>query len=183
MNDFKDTILEGIKKGEIKAESKWRFLAHDYFFWTVTVVATILGSVAISSILHRVVVEQVSLAPHMRDLESVSIFVQTLPYIWILILVILGLAAWFNFKKTSKAYKYQPIVLLGIVFASLLFGILLFAGGVGSSVDKEVRDRVPVFERERLKREQIRNRFLENREQRQINDVRTKPLKPLINNQ
>lgn len=163
MNEFKETILQGIKKGEITAESKWRFLAHDYFFWFLTVLSTICGALAISSILHRIATDQAALAPHLRDLETVSVFIQTLPYLWLLLLLVLGGVAWFNFNKTSNAYKHQLVVVLGMLVASMLIGGILFAAGVGSKVDQQVRERVPVFEKQRMKREAIRNNFLEKR--------------------
>lgn len=163
MNDFKDKILDGIKKGEIKAESRWRFLAHDYFFWVLTGTSTLLGALAVSSLLHRMTQDQLPLAPHMRDFETVSVFIQTVPYLWVTLLVLLGAAAWFNFKQTTNAYKHQLVVVLSMLIASMVLGGLLFGIGVGSKFDEEVRNRVPIFEKQRMKREEIRNNFLERR--------------------
>ncbi len=163
MNDFKEKILEGIKKGEIKAESRWQFLAHDYFFWSLTGASTVLGSLAVSSVLHRIAVDQAPLAPHMRSLEAIPVFLQTIPYLWIVVLFVLGAAAWFNFNKTSRAYKHQLIVLLSMLVVTMLMGGILFAGGVGGVVDTEMRKRVPAFEKQRIKRQEIRNQFLQKR--------------------
>lgn len=163
MKDFKDNILQGITSGEIKAQSKWRFLAHDYFFWFLTGFSTVLGALAISSTLHRIAIEQITLAPHLRNLEAIPVFIQTLPFLWLLVLIVLGLAAWFNFKKTSNAYKHQLVALLGMMLVSMMLGGILFATGVGNTVDSEIRNRVPAFEKQRIKRQEIRNNFLERR--------------------
>jgi len=163
MNDFKNKILEGITSGEIKAESKWRFLAHDYFFWFLAGTSTVLGAIAISSILHRVSEDQAPLAPHLRELETMSVFVQTLPFLWLGLLALLAIAAWFNFKKTSNAYKHQLVVLLGMLVVAMLFGGTLFAAGVGGAVDTEVRKRVPAFQKQQDRRQQLRKDFLERR--------------------
>jgi len=163
MNDFKNKILDGIKTGEIKAESKWRFLAHDYFFWFLAGVSTIFGAIAFASVLHRVAINQVELAPRLRDLESVSVFIQTLPYLWIVIVAILGLASWFNFKKTSKAYKHQLVVFLGMLIISMLFGGVLFAAGVGSKVDEGMRKHVPAFKKEQMRKQELRNKYIQKK--------------------
>ena len=165
MNDFKDKILDGIKTGEIKAESKWRFMAHDYFFWLLTAISTLLGSFAFASILHRIAIDQVPLAKHIRDLESVSIFVQTLPYLWIGVVLLLGLAGWFNFKKTSKAYKHQLVVFLSMLIASMMLGGMLFAVGVGSKVDEGIQKRVPAFKKQQIRRQELRNQYIQRRQQ------------------
>ena len=178
MNDFKNNILKGIKTGEIKAESRWRFLAHDYFFWVLTGVSTILGAVAISSTLHRIAIDQVPLAPHLRDFESVSILFQTIPYVWILAIVLLGFAGWFNFKKTSKAYKHQLVVFLSMLVASMILGGVLFGVGVGSKVDEGIRNRVPVFEKQRIKRQELRNQYIQKRQER-LQNADTERLNPI----
>ena len=178
MKDFKDNILQGITSGEIKAQSKWRFLAHDYFFWFLTGISTLLGALALSSILHRIAVEQVPLAPHLRNLETIPVFIQTLPFLWLVVLAVLGLAAWFNFKKTSKAYRHQLLALLGMMLISMLLGVGLFAAGVGSTVDSEIRNRVPAFEKQRIKRQEIRNNFLEKRGDRRFNQNQNNQQRP-----
>ena len=162
MNDFKEKILTGIQKGEITPESKWRFLAHDYFFWCLAALSTILGAVAISSILHRIAREQLPpLAPYLRDPETISIFIQTLPFLWIGVLLLLGAAAWFNFKKTSGAYKHQLLVFLGMLIASMVIGGILFSVGIGGKVDEQVRERAPLFKKEFIKKQQIRQQHQE----------------------
>lgn len=172
MKDFKDNIMAGIKKGEIRAESKWRFLAHDYFFWFLTVAFVAFGGLSVASILHRIAMEQVAPLRAHFAFDSVPIFIQTLPYLWIFVFVVLLFAAWFNFKKTSGSYRHQGFVLLGGVITSLVLGVVLFATGTGGHIDKQVRDRVPLFEREHIRKQKMRRDFLERRQDREILNTR-----------
>ncbi len=167
MKDFKDNIIQGIKSGEIRPESRMRFLAHDYFFWILTGISVVLGGVATASIIYKVVVEQVRPLRGIGGAEAVPVFFQTAPYIWILVLLVLVLAAWFNYKKTSKSYRrHNGLIIAGVVILSLLFGIGLFAAGAGAKVDDQMRKRVPVFKKEMERREKIRDRFIQERRER-----------------
>ena len=166
MKDFKNKIIEGIKKGEIRAESRWRFLAHDYFFWGLTGLSGILGSLAVASILHKMMVEQIAPLRGVRLAEQAPVFIKTLPFIWICLFVLLILVAWFNYKKISKSYRrHNGLVIAGVVIGSLLLGGLLFGAGVGKKIDQKMRDHVPVFQKEHTRREGLRKDFLDKRGQ------------------
>jgi len=162
MKNIKQDILKDIEKGEIKMASRLSFLAHDYFFWTIGALTTILGGLAISVVLHRIATYQIR--PVFAEPESISVFVQTLPYLWLIaFLALLGLA-WFNVHKTSRAYKMRNITLIISVFAgSMLLGLLLFAGGFGQAVDERSQERIPLLKKEFQNREELRQKFIERR--------------------
>lgn len=167
MKDFTHDIVDKIKKGEIKQESQWRFLAHDYFFWLLTGASIVFGSSAIASILHKISIEQIApLKPHFER-EAIPVFVQTLPYLWILVFIGLLFVAWFNYKRTSLSYRrHNGTIVLGVLAISLLLGGVLFAFGVGKHVDERVRKHVPLFERQFEQNKELRDAYILERERR-----------------
>ena len=162
MNKIKQEILRDIEQGEIKRQSRLSVLAHDYFFWIISGVTVLCGGAALSVVLHRIATYQVR--PYLAEPESVSVFIETLPYIWLTTFVILLVVAWFNYKQTPRAYKHHNVVVLGgVLLLSLVLGIGLFATGFGKITDEQTRERIPVLQKRFENRERIRNEFIERR--------------------
>lgn len=168
MDNIKNNIIKKIEKGEISKESRLRFLAHDYFFWTLGVVSILFGSISVATILHGISIEQLRpLGPFMRDPDTFIVFIQTLPYVWLALFALLLIAGWFNYRKTSFSYRrHNGAVIMGVVLVSLILGMGFFALGAGKEVDERSRAHVPLLKKEFERRERIRNDFLERRGKR-----------------
>jgi len=129
-------ILERIEKENLQPKAKWRFVAEHTLLWVPGIMATVLGGFAVS-----IIIFDISHAgweywgiTH-RNLGS--FFADSLPYLWILILIIFLIVAIWRFKKTDKGYKYSAIVLVGSsVLISLMLGIGGFAFGIGEKLDR-----------------------------------------------
>ena len=162
MNDIKHNILKDINEGTLGMKSRLRYVAHDYFFWFMSFVTALFGAIAVAVVLERISTYQIR--PVVREPESISVFIQTLPYLWLGMFALLIVVAWFNIHKTARAYKLRNITLiLSVLSASLLFGVILFAFGIGQQVDERSRERVPVLRQEFQKREGLRQQFIERR--------------------
>ncbi len=165
MDNLKNNILNKIKDGEIKQTSSWYFLTRDYFFYTLTALSIVFGSIAVSSILFQ------SITEHMRPLRAVSSerelwvnFLQTAPYIWLIILSILVLVAWINYKHTKRAYKRHNILIVSLVLLlSCIGGGILFSSGRAATLEQHMRKNIPLYNSEIERRQSVRDKFIERK--------------------
>ena len=68
----------------------------------------------------------------------------TLPYLWIIFLVLLINIIQQGIKHTNKGYKLNPIMLLSItIILSSILGTLLFYNGIGYQIDNILNNNSP----------------------------------------
>ncbi|MBD3360643.1 hypothetical protein GF366_02450 [Candidatus Peregrinibacteria bacterium] len=73
--------------------------------------------------------------------------IKTLPYFWILLLVIFIGIAFYNFRHTSKGYHYKFAGVVGIsVIASIVLGFAFFGMGVAGQVEDLALHRMPFYD-------------------------------------
>ena len=140
-----EKILEKIKEKNITPKPKWTFLLKDYSIWLLSVGSLIIGSLAVSVIIFLVRNDDWDVYKHINDSLGQFILL-TLPYFWIIFLIIFILAANYNIKHTKKGYKYElhTLVFSGVAI-SLLLGVFLHNFGVGHAIDKILTHKMPVY--------------------------------------
>ncbi len=147
MNKISEKILDKIKQQHIIPKPKWQFLLKDYLIWVVFIIATIIGSLSIGVIIH-LLVDFDWTAYQYLDKGFFEYFVISLPYLWLVLLIIFVILAYYQFRHTKKGYKYRPytIVLLS-VSVSFILGLSLFAIGTARRADHLLSEAVPSYER------------------------------------
>lgn len=165
MTELKNTILKKITEGEIKQTSRWYFVTRDYVFYFVTAFTAFLGSLAVSSVLFQTLIEHTPRVRHLpKDASYVRSFMETMPWIWIVALIVLVTLAWFNYKNTSRAYRHHNALIVALVLVvSLIGGLVLFKAGVAKRFEDRMRIHVPVYRIDVERREQLRQRFIQER--------------------
>ena len=114
-----------------------------------------VGAISFSAILHDLVVGSrfydgtgLAVAP--------TLFVQTIPLFWLLLLVLFTISAWFNYKRTTGAYRQEnAIIVLASILFSLLIGLLIFRVGLTQQMDNMMKTYLPLYRvtiEERLER-------------------------------
>ena len=140
-------ILETIKKKHITPKPKWEFLLKDYFLWILTFLAMIIGGFAFSVIIYMFKNNDWDIYKYMDDSLLGFIF-GTLPYFWILFLVIFIAAGHYNFKHTKKGYKYHlHLMIIVNILVSIFLGTILYDAGVGQAIDQALSERMPFYEK------------------------------------
>lgn len=168
MTDLKNTILNKIKTGEIQQTSRWYFITRDYVFYVLTVVTTVFGALAVSSILFQTLREHAPRVHHLpRDLSYLKSFMETMPWIWIVAFILLTVVAWFNYKHTARSYRHHNGLVVAVVLVvSLVGGVGLFKVGVAKHMEDTMRKHIPAYRLDVERREQMRERFIEERRER-----------------
>ena len=167
MNDIKNNILHKIQSGEIQQTSRWYFITRDYVFYVLTGFTAILGALATSSILFQLLIEHAPRVKHLpRDASYLKSFYEVMPWVWVGVFVLLIVIAWFNYRHTSRAYRHHNALIIAVMcLCSLVGGFVLFKTGVSSHVERELRNRVPMYHQDVERREELRKHFLEHRKQ------------------
>ncbi len=145
MSKIKSQVLKNIKQNGIEPTSKFYFVTRNYFFVLLFVVSVVVGAVSFSAILNDLVIGSRFYAGAPLFVAP-TLFIQTIPFFWLALLVVFTVSAWFNYKRTESAHKRENgmIVLASILF-SLLIGLGLFRVGAAQHLDVVMKTYVPLY--------------------------------------
>jgi len=147
MRDISKKSLEEIKNKKISPKSRWYFLTRNYFFWFMFGLTTILGGIAFGMILLIISDLDWDIHPYL-GLSLPGAVVVSLPYLWIALLLFFLFITCYHFIHTRTGYRYRFII---VFFLSLLIGALLgfnfYQYGWTEAVEKQLRERAPVYQR------------------------------------
>jgi hypothetical protein len=153
--DIENKVLDKIKKGNVKPIPKWEFVLKRVFVWILFILSVFFGAFAVSVIIFLLKVNDWEFYEHISG--SLPVFIlETFPYFWLLLLVILGFVAYFNFRNTGRGYKYRfSFVMFLSVFLSIVLGAVLFRVGVARSVEHFFLNSMPFYMHMNVDREMM----------------------------
>ena len=140
-------ILNTIKEKKILPKPRWEFVLKNYFVWSIGILALIVGSLAFSVIIYMSKYNDWDVY---QSIESnlVKFILMTLPYFWLICLILFIIVAFYNFKHTKKGYRFNlTTIIIAIISISLLSGVLLYNFGLGHAIDKLSTERLPFYEK------------------------------------
>lgn len=154
MSKLSKHITTKITEENISPHSKWLFYAKRVLFWSLFVLAIVLGSIAFAVLLFLFFENDVRtvLGPDPRiviTLLKYSLF-------WILSLVIFfGIAA-YSIRQTKKGYRFElwQLTLLNIG-SSIVIGVVLYGFGVAPLVESSLQGRLPGYRGFEEKQEEL----------------------------
>ena len=130
MDDLSQNILKEIEVRGATPKPRWHFLTMRAVFWALVVVSIVVGAVAVS------VGWYVFFDNDGLHVTFANLF-QVIPYIWILVLALFILCAYWGFRQTRKGYRYSAkLVVSLLLIASVGLGLLLDNWDVGQTVHK-----------------------------------------------
>lgn len=146
MSDRANKILKNIETKKIKPTPKWKFLLKDYFVWGLFGLSTLVGALATGVIIFICNDYDWDIYNYLgKSFWSYGLIL--VPYFWIIILVLLGFLAYFNYQHTRRGYLLNPyLVIVGSVFISIVLGWFLFNSGIGERVDKFFAKEIPYYQ-------------------------------------
>lgn len=145
MSDISKKTLEKIKKEHMNPRPRWIFLTRHYFFWTMFVLTTLMGSIAFGMILYIIMELDWDIYDYLGLNLTQSIFI-SLPYLWILILFFFLFITYYNFIHTRTGYRYRFLIifLLSLSISALLGFAFLQYGGI-NALERELNQKIPVY--------------------------------------
>jgi hypothetical protein len=80
----------------------------------------------------------------------------TLPYLWIIIMALFVLLAYYNTRHSRKGYRYGTYgIIIGSVLASVIVGAIMYSFGFAPYVEKFIGERLPGYEKLMHSREEV----------------------------
>ena len=121
MKDFSKKIVEIIKENHIEPKSKISLNWKNYLFWLVFIFIIILGALFFSLIILNVADLGPELFYHLEVRKFIFLIFQTMPYLWMILLLIAIFSGFMVFRKTKKGYRYNILFISSVVVLAIFF--------------------------------------------------------------
>jgi tryptophan-rich sensory protein len=145
MKDIIKNTIGRIKKGNIRPEPRWKYLAKKYSVWMFFLIVAFIGAVALA--VGYFVASQLDWdlyrAAHRNPFFY---FFSILPHIWIILFISLAFLAFFNLRKTENGYRYNfSKIILAVLGSLLAFGFLMTLFGFGGKISASITRGFPGY--------------------------------------
>jgi len=147
MNKLCDKVLCKIKEEKIAPKPRWHFLLKDYFTWIMFVISIIIGALAFCTMLYVFSNNDWDLYKYLHT-SVIGHIMLSIPYIWILFLILFLALAFYNYKHTKDGYRHQAyMIMLLSIAGSALLGTFLHTLGMGEAIEDLAANAVPYYEK------------------------------------
>jgi len=144
-NDVIERTINEIKEKKISPHPRWRFLLKDYTFWVFLGLSIILGAVSISTILFLLTDYDWDIYRYLHT-NLFGYILISVPYLWIFILILFTIVAYYNFRHTTIGYRYNAHVMVLIsILLSFIIGTIFFFVGINSEVHTTFSKWMPFY--------------------------------------
>lgn len=137
-----DQILEEIEKRHVVPLPRGHFIAKRALFWGLAVISVITGAISMATAVY-VFLDNDYISDHANidklfdQRPHVEVIVQSIPYVWLLALILFIIVASFGLRHTRKGYRYPTLrVISGSLLVSALLCGVLNAFDVGKLVHR-----------------------------------------------
>jgi hypothetical protein len=144
-NSLARKVLEHIDKQDIAPRSRWKFRIQNNVFWLLWAISVIVGAGAVAASIF--IFANVGWGFYDTTHESFLGFVfDSLPYVWISILIILIFIAYENIRFTTSGYRYPffAIIILSVCVSGV-GGVVLYGFGLGKVFDQTAGENIPYY--------------------------------------
>lgn len=146
MKKFCDKVLDKIKEEKITPKPRWHFLLKDCFVWMCFFAAVIVGGLAFCVMLHVFSTNDWDIYVNLQR-SWMAHFLISLPYIWMVGLILFVGLACYNYRHTKRGYRTETfwVVLLSVI-GSLILGTLIHFTNLGERIENALFEKVPISE-------------------------------------
>lgn len=145
MKDLSQIALDKIKKKNIEPCPRWRFVLKNYSWWLAGVVFIFVGGLGSSVVFYMLINNDWDIYQKVGT-SLISFALITMPYFWLVFLVLFIFLADYYLKHTKYGYRFSLIKMVSLsIFISILLGGLFYNIGIGEALDKEFYKRVPGY--------------------------------------
>lgn len=141
--NFKNNLINKIKKEEIKPISKNYFIAKNILIYLFLWFSILIWALSIAIIFWYLFEADWYLSHKLGLLKITTTF---LPIFWIIFLIISIIISYFNFKNTSKWYKFYlwQIILVNIV-SSIIIWTIFYISWFSNILEEKIQNNLPEY--------------------------------------
>ena len=143
-----DLILDEIEKRNVVPIPRWHFLLRRSVFWILAVFSVITGSISMATAIyvfvdHDFVVDHARIVRFLDQQPMIENIIISIPYLWVMALLLFILVAYYGFRHTKKGYRYPTLrVIVGSMLLSLLLSGLFNLFDVGQVIHRYLIENV-----------------------------------------
>ncbi|MDD3774204.1 MAG: hypothetical protein PHW50_02930 [Patescibacteria group bacterium] len=158
MEKISKKTLEKIKQNRISLRPKWFFKFKNYIFWSLFVLSILFGGLSVATLIYQYQKADSFSAYYYVHHSFLKAVILSLPYFWlVIILIFIGLAI-YDFYLTKKSYRFNAFFMFIASFIiSLALGIILFYGGIGKKIDQKLTQDFSFYRQISQQKEKIWN--------------------------
>jgi hypothetical protein len=155
IEEFSKNIENEINENQLTPTTRWHFLLKNYVIWLFAFLATLLGSLAVSTIIFLLTEHDWDVFRYLNQSLFEYIFI-SIPYIWLAFLILLVFIIQFNVIRTKRGYRYKTsMVLIGSIVFSVILGSTLFLFGIDSEIHEIFLEQIPLYKNSIYTKENI----------------------------
>jgi len=140
-------ILKEIKKDKIKPRAKWVFVFKNILTWTLGILSLIISSLSVSVIIH-IINNNDYLFFKMIHPSPMGLIIKSLPYFWIIGMIIFVIVFRYTLKQTKDGYKIEVYKIITIsIILSIILGIFFYTQGIGTNIDNSFSRHSPIYKK------------------------------------
>lgn len=117
---FTDELISKIKEEKIKPKPRWSFIFKNYFLWIIGFLSLIFGALSFSLVIYIFKTSESTI--NQFNSSAAEFLIASIPIFWLIFLSAFITLFYLNLKRTNKAYKYSPFIIL---FSGLITSIIL----------------------------------------------------------
>ena len=147
MKNISNEVLKKIKDNNIKPKPRWYFITKNYFIWLIFGISIILGSFAFGMVLFITKQLDWDIYHYLGESFLKTVFI-SLPYLWLIFLILFIGVAYYNFIHTKRGYRFKIITILLIsLIISVTLGTGLYFNGFSERLENVFSEKIPYYNR------------------------------------
>lgn len=128
-------ILKEIKKDKIKPRAKWVFIFKNILVWSLGALSLIISSLSVSVIID-IINNNDYLFLKIAHPSPIGLIIRSLPYFWIISMIIFVIIFRYSLKQTKNGYKLEVYKIIIIsIFLSIILGVFFYTQNIGNNID------------------------------------------------
>ena len=146
MSHITKEVFKNIEEKKIIPKSKWYFKIKNYISEIFLAVIIFAGALSVTTILFMFLDHDWDIFEYLNKSFWGYVFI-SIPYFWLISLLLLSITAYYIFKHTRQGYRYEIYkVIIGSLLLSLSVGIILFWGGLDSEIHELFSEKIPFYD-------------------------------------
>ena len=150
-------VLDTLSEKNICLKPEWEFTLKNSSIWILGIVTIFAGALSISASIF--VFKNIQFNAYKATHENIlTFFIEFIPVIWIILLILFIFSAHYLVRHTDTGYKYKLwLIILGSLLASFILGVAMYFFGFGQVVDRDFGKHIPYHKNIELRNDQAWN--------------------------